>query len=205
MYHLYFDCTFFCCCCCLTCLALIIRDFCSFYVVVIILDVCKHSNYIQNHRIVEVGRHLEISLSNSLLKQSQLEEVVQNCIQWTSLRTAVPYPPLDSLFKHLNSWEKRVFFVFRWNFLCLSLCLLPLVLSLGSILVPSSLHCPIRYLYRSLRFPSAFSFRAKQYHLFQPLSYMTCSRPLIILMNFCSTHFINIFFLYWGAQIKTLS
>ena len=107
---------FFCCCCCLTCLALIIRDFCSFYVVVIILDVCKHSNYIQNHRIVEVGRHLEISLSNSLLKQSQLEEVVQNCIQWTSLRTAVPYPPLDSLFKHLNSWEKRVFFCVQMEF-----------------------------------------------------------------------------------------
>ena len=44
---------------------------------------------------------------------------------------------------------QKCFLVFRGNYLCSSLCLLPLVLALGTIeksLAPSSWHPPFRYL-----------------------------------------------------------
>ena len=43
----------------------------------------------------------------------------------------------------------KLFLLFRWNFLCFIVCLLPLVLSVGTTeksLAPSSWHLPLRYL-----------------------------------------------------------
>lgn len=60
----------------------IFGDCSSHYGSAIILCVHKDSNYIQNHGIIEVDRHLWRSSSPaSLLKQGQLEQVTQDCIQ----------------------------------------------------------------------------------------------------------------------------
>jgi len=51
---------------------------------------------------------------------------------------------------------KTCFLMFRGNLLCLSLCPLPLVLSLGATaksLVPSSLHHSFRFVHKSIRCP----------------------------------------------------
>ena len=57
---------------------------------------------------------------------------------------------LGSLFPcSITLRRKKFFLMFRRNFLCFSLCPLPLVLSLGTTeksLVPSSWHAPFRYL-----------------------------------------------------------
>jgi len=69
---------------------------------------------------------------------------------------------LGSLFQcSVTLRGKKLFLVFRWNFLCLSLCPLPLVLSLDTTeksLAPSSRHPPLRYLYTFRRSPLSLLF-----------------------------------------------
>ena len=73
---------------------------------------------------------------------------------------------LGSLFQGFITLRgKKFFLIFRRNFLCLSLCPLPLVVSLDTTeksLAPSSWHPPFRYLQAFTRFPlSLLFFRLK--------------------------------------------
>lgn len=108
----------------------------------------------ENHRIIDVGKDLLKSpCPNPLLKSGQLEQVAQDHVQWG--------------FKYLHRWRfhsisgnsflhltivsvTKYFLALRWNFMGFNLCLLPLVLSVGTAtksLAPLSSLFPIRYLY----------------------------------------------------------
>lgn len=105
----------------------------------------------QKHRIAEVGRDLQrSSKSNSTSNSGSLQQVTQASIQAGSeyfQRRRSHYIcgwPLPVPCK-LHS---TLFLMFMWSFLCSSLNLLPLVLSLGTTeksLIQSSLHPPFRY------------------------------------------------------------
>jgi len=92
-----------------------------------------------------VGRDLCGSSSPTLLpKQGHLQQAAQNLSRQVLniSREGDSTTPLGSLFQcSVNLRGKKFFLMFRRNFLCLSLCPLPLVLSLGTTeqsLAPSS-------------------------------------------------------------------
>jgi len=93
--------------------------------------------------MVGVGRDLQGSSGpTSLLKQGHLEQVTQDLVQagfeYPQRLHNLPGQPVPVL-HHVR--VKKFFLMFRRNFLCCSLCPLPLVLSLGTTeksLVPSS-------------------------------------------------------------------
>jgi len=101
----------------------------------------------QNHRHAEVGRDLLRTCSpTAVLKECQLEQVDQRCVLlgfeylqgWRLCSLSELCLPA---FDHLHS---KSFLMFRWNFLCSSLCPWPFVLSLDTTeksLSSSSLHC----------------------------------------------------------------
>jgi len=90
----------------------------------------------QNHRMVEVGRDLCGSSSPTPLpKQGHLQQAAQDRIQVVVniSREGDSTTSLGSLFQSSVTLRvKKFFLMFRWNFLCFSLCPLPLVLSLGT-------------------------------------------------------------------------
>ena len=102
----------------------------------------------QNHRMLGVGRDFWRSSSPTLLpKQGYLQQVAQDLAQagfeYLQRRRLhnLPGQPVPVL-RH-----PQIFLMFRWNFPCISLCLLPLVLSLGTTensLAPSSWYPPLR-------------------------------------------------------------
>uniref|UniRef100_A0A8B9QH24 Glycoprotein endo-alpha-1,2-mannosidase n=2 Tax=Apteryx owenii TaxID=8824 RepID=A0A8B9QH24_APTOW len=101
--------------------------------------------------------------------------------------------------------SKEVFLMFKWNFLCFSLCPLPLILSLGTTeksLAPSSLDPPIRYLYLLIRISLSLLFsRLNRPSSLSFFSYKQCSSPLIVFVALCwtcSSRSVSV--LYWGAQ-----
>jgi len=121
--------------------------------------------------MVGVGRDLWGSSGPTPLpKQGHLQQVPQDCVQagLEYLQRRRIHNPLGSLFQgSVTIQVKKFFLVFRWNFLCFSLCPLPLVLSLGTTeksLAPSSRHPPSRYLSAFLR----SLLQAKQAQLPQP-------------------------------------
>ena len=98
----------------------------------------------QNHRIVGIGRDLCGSSSPTPLpKQGHLQQAVEDLVQ-AGLECLLlwRYSSLGSLFQgSVTLRGKKFFLMFRQNFLCFSLCLLPLVLPLGTTeksLAPSS-------------------------------------------------------------------
>ena len=107
----------------------------------------------QNHRVSGVGRDLcGPSSPTPLPKQGHLQQAAEDLVQvgFEYLqRRRLHKPPLGSLFQcSVTLRVKKFFLMFRWNFLCFSFCLLPLVLSLGTTgksLAPSSWHPPCRY------------------------------------------------------------
>jgi len=99
----------------------------------------------QNYRMVRVGRDLCESSSPTLLpKQAHLQQALEDLVQavLNISRERDSTASLGSLFHcPVTLRGKRFFLMFRRNFLCLSLCPLPLVLSLGTTeksLAPSS-------------------------------------------------------------------
>ena len=107
----------------------------------------------QNHRMVGVGRDLCMSSSPTPLPSrdsySRLHRTLSRWVLNIS-REGDSTTSLGSLFQcSVTLRGKNFFLMFRRNFLCLSLCPLPLVLSLGTTeksLAPSSWHPPLRYL-----------------------------------------------------------
>ena len=99
----------------------------------------------QNHRMFRVGRDLCGSSSpspcQSRVTQSRLHRTASRQVLNIS-REGDSTTSLGSLFKgSVTLRGKKFFLMFRRNFLCLSLCPLPLVLSLGTTeksLAPSS-------------------------------------------------------------------
>jgi len=90
----------------------------------------------QNHRMFGVGRDLCGSPSPTPLpKQGHPEQAAQDCVQvgfeYLQRRRlhSLPGQPVPGL-RHPQM--KKFFLGFIWNFLCFSLCPLPLVLSLGT-------------------------------------------------------------------------
>jgi len=84
----------------------------------------------------EVGRDLWGSSSPTpLLKQGLLQQAAQDHIQvgFEYLqRRRIHNPSVLPVQCSVTLKVKKFFLVFRWNFLCFSLCPLPLVLSLGT-------------------------------------------------------------------------
>ena len=116
-------------------------------------------------------------------------------------KEANPQPVLVLCHPH----TKKCFFMFLWNLLCFSLCLLPLVLSLATTktsLSPPSSHPPFRYSYRLIRFPLSLLFPRLNGPGFPSLSSQErCSSPLIILAPLSWTpSSISTSFSHWGAQ-----
>jgi len=92
-----------------------------------------------------VGRDLCVLSSPTLLpKQGHLQQAAQDLVQagLEYLQRRRNHNSLGSLFQgSITLRGKKFFLMFRWNFLCFSLRLLPLVLSLGTTeksLAPSS-------------------------------------------------------------------
>jgi len=122
----------------------------------------------QNHRILGVGRDLWLSPSpNPLPKQGHQQQAAQHHVQagLNISREGDSTAPLGSLCQgSVTLRGKKIFLMFSWNFLCFSLCPLPLVLSLGTTgksLTPSSWHPPCRYLSAFLRSPLSLFFLLK--------------------------------------------
>jgi len=100
---------------------------------------------LEYHRSAGVGMDLwRSSGPTSLTKQGHLEQAAQDVIQagFENLREGDSAAPLSNLFQcSVTLRGKKFFLMFRRNFLCFSLCPLPLVLSLGTTeksLAPSS-------------------------------------------------------------------
>jgi len=99
----------------------------------------------QNHGMVRVGRDLCGSSSpTSLPKQGHYSRLHRTLSRWVLniSREGDSTTSLGSLFQGSITLRGKLFFLmFSWNFLCFSLCPLPLVLSLGTAeksLAPSS-------------------------------------------------------------------
>ena len=109
--------------------------------------------YITEYRMVGAGRDLCGSPSPtpcwSRVTQSRLHRTASKWVLNIS-REGDSTASLGSLCQgSVTLRGKKFFLMFSWNFLCFSLCPLPLVLSLGTTeksLAPSSWHPPFRYL-----------------------------------------------------------
>ena len=90
--------------------------------------------YSQNHRMVGVGRDLWGSSSPTPLpKQGHLQQAAQDLVQVGLEYLQRRRISLGNLFQSFVTFRvKKFFLMFRWNFLCFNLCLLSLVLSLGT-------------------------------------------------------------------------
>jgi len=90
----------------------------------------------QNHRMFRVGRDLCGSYSPTLLlKQDHLQQAAWDLVQvgLSISREGDSTTSLGSLFQCSATLQiKKFFLMFSWNFLCFSLCPLPIVLSLGT-------------------------------------------------------------------------
>jgi len=99
----------------------------------------------ENHRTFRVGRDLcgspSPTLCRSRVTQSRLHSTTARRV-WNISREGDCTASLDSLGQvSITLRLKKFFLMFSWNFLCFSLCPLPLVLSLGTTgksLAPSS-------------------------------------------------------------------
>jgi len=83
--------------------------------------------------MVEVGRRS--SSPNPLPKQGHLKQVAEDLIQvgFEYLQRRRIHNPFGQPVAMLcHPQRKKFFLMFRWNFLCFSLCPLPLVLPLGT-------------------------------------------------------------------------
>ena len=138
----------------------------------------------QNHRMVEVGRHFwRSSGPNPLLKQGHLLLVAQDhvwMVLWY-LQGAESTASLDYLFQNsVTLTVKKYFLTFRSSILCL----LPLILSLGTTAksLPSScLHLPFVYLDILIWSPLSLFFAMLKSPSSLSLSlYVRCSSPFII-------------------------
>jgi len=140
------------------------------------LDVMKYIyTGSQNHRMVGVGRDIWGSSSPTPLpKQGYLQQAAQDLIQagfeYLQRRRLhnLPGQPVQC---SVTLRGKKFFLMFSWNFLCVNLCPLPLVLLLGTTeksLASSSLHPPLRYLEAFLRSLHSL-LQAEQAQLPQPL------------------------------------
>ena len=99
----------------------------------------------QNHRMAGVGRDLCGSSSptpcRSRVTQSRLHRTASRQVFNTS--TGESPDPLGSLCRiSINLRGKKFSLMFRWNFLCFSLCPLPLVLSLATTEKSLDIHPP---------------------------------------------------------------
>ena len=120
----------------------------------------------QNHRITLEETsvdHLVQPPCQSRVTYSRLHRTLSRQVLNIS-REEESTPSLGSLFQcSVTLRGKKFFLMFRRNFLCFSLCSLPLVLSLGTTeksLAPSSWHPPFRYLEAFIRSSlSLFFFR----------------------------------------------
>ena len=107
----------------------------------------------QNHRMFGIGRDLYGSSiqpsCRSRVTYSRLHRTLSRRVLNIS-REGDSTTSLSSLFQcSVTLRGKKFFLISSWNFLCFSLCPLPLVLSLGTTeksLAPSSRHPPLRYL-----------------------------------------------------------
>jgi len=98
--------------------------------------------------------------------------------------------------------------MFKWSSLCLSLCPLPLVLSVGTTersLAPSSLLLPTQvFVHTDEITPSLLFSRLSSPSIPSLSSYDRCSSPFIILVAFRWSHpSRSMSHLYWGAQCWT--
>ena len=97
--------------------------------------------------------------------------------------------------------EKKCFLMFRGNILCLSLCPVPLVLSLGSTresLAPFSLHLPFRYWWDP---PWDFSLLNSPSSLISLPPHEKCFSPLItVVVALWTLSSMSMSLLYWGVQ-----
>jgi len=146
----------------------------------------------KNHSMFEIGKDLwRSSCPTALLKQHHLEPVAQGYVQMAFkylygsrlYNQSVQAVPMISHPMRV----KKIFLIFRWHFLCFSLCPLPLFLSLGTTekcLGLSSLHPPCRYLCTLMRSPPDPSFlQAEQSQVSQ--SFVT-GEMLQFLKQLCS-------------------
>jgi len=88
-----------------------------------------------NHKMFGVGRDLWGSSSPTPLpKHGHLQQAVRTVSRWVLniSREGDSTIPLGSLFQCSVTLRVKKFCIFSWNFLCFSLCRLPLVLSLGT-------------------------------------------------------------------------
>ena len=119
-------------------------------------DQLASQNQSQNHRITEWSG-LEGTSVDLLVHPPYQSRVTYSRLHRTSSRQVLNISregdsaaPLGSLFQcSVTLKGKNFFLVFIWNFLCCSLCRLPLVLLLGTTensLAPLSWHRPLRYL-----------------------------------------------------------
>lgn len=149
-----------------------------------------------------MGRNFWRSCSSASL----LHQVSQDCVQ-----AGFDYLQRSRIHNHSGQhipWEhvchshrKKLFLIYRWQFLCFSLCLLPLVLSLGTNeenLVPSSWHLSVRHLYALVRFPLSCLFS----RLNRPNSLSL--REMFLFPNHLQSPLLaplpHLLFLDWGAQ-----
>ena len=115
--------------------------------------------------MVGVGRDLCGSPSpppcRSRVTHSRLHRTLSRWV-WNISREGDSTASLGSLYQcSVILRGKKFFLMFSWNFLCFSLCPLPLVLSLGTTgksLAPSSWHPPCRYLEALVRSPLSLLF-----------------------------------------------
>jgi len=116
----------------------------------------------QNHRMVGFeetsGDHLIQLSCKSRFTYSRLHMITPRQVL-NIPREGDSTAPLGSLFQcSITLRMKKFFLVFRWNFLCFSLCPLPFALSLGTTeksLAPFSWHPPLRHLWAFIRIPES--------------------------------------------------
>ena len=142
------------------------------------------------------------------MKQGQSEQIAQYHVQ-SSLKHLQGQRPQNTseypvpVFDQLHRKKEKV--SLKQNFLCFSLCPLPLVLSLGTTgkwLAPFSLHPPFRYVYTQLRSPWALLFsRLNRLCCFSLSLYGRCFSPLTIFVGLCWVcSSMPLFLLYRGTQ-----
>ena len=122
---------------------------------------------------------------------------------WISPEKEFPQPLWASLFQcSVTLTGKKFLFTFVWSFLCSSLCLLSLVLSLGitkNSLAPSTWLLPFRYLYILIRSPVSL-LQAEESQISQPF----LVREMLQATHLCGppldSSSSSLSFLSWGAQ-----